>query len=317
VTCKLTPNVKERFALRRRTRDLRRRTGEEGFTLIEVMISILLLVMISIAIYQATTQTFKYRAKIINEGDFYGGIRLAMGLMDRDVALLFSPVNLNPKNFKTTTTGTGTDPNAASGFTASGFPTARKSTGAASGASAAQAAQDATQLEELTRSDLGQVSDYWLPATDLSAIRPSRFFGTENSIRFVSASHQRVYKDTPDSEFAKIVYELQSEKTPEIEGTKILVRTEDPNVFDDVSKKSPNLKSYPLLPGVKSFSFRYYRKDKKAWEHTWDSNRDDMKGLYPDLIECTIEVAGFNRAPFKGVYMMKPETLFYGLDPTL
>ena len=48
------------------------RLRDEGFTLVEVMIAIVLLVMISVAIYQATTQTFRYRAKIINEGDFYG-----------------------------------------------------------------------------------------------------------------------------------------------------------------------------------------------------------------------------------------------------
>lgn len=288
-------------------------TGNSGFTLVEVMISILLLVLISIAIYQATTQTFRYRAKIINEGDFYGGIRLAMGLMDRDVGALFSPVNLNPNNFKEAKKKTA-DPNAPGGASPFGFQRPQNP-GAAAGGD--DDASDATALDELSRSDLGKVSDYWLAATDLTAIRPSRFQGTENRLQFISASHQRVYKDTPDSEFAKITYELQTTKSPDVEGTKTLVRTEDPNVFDDSAKKNESLKSYSLLPGVKSFVFRYYRKDKRAWERSWDSNRDDMKGLYPDLIELTVEVAGLNRSSFKGIYMMRPEGLFYGLDTTL
>jgi prepilin-type N-terminal cleavage/methylation domain-containing protein len=281
--------------------------SEAGFTLVEVMISIVLLVMISVAIYQATTQTFKYRAKIISEGDFQAGIRLSMGLMDRDILSLFSPVNLNPKNFP--------DPNASA--TPPGGPPG--SAGPRGGLGPNGAAQ-AQQLEELTKSELGQTTDFWLGATDLTAIRPSRFVGTENKISFVSASHMRIYKNSEECEFAKIIYELRDEKDPDAgESTKVLVKVEDPDVFNDstLTKKTKAAKAYPLLTGIKKFKFRYYRKDKKAWENTWDSNRDDMKGLYPDIVELSLEVVGIQRLSFKGIYMFKPETPFYGMDPTL
>jgi len=267
------------------------------------MIAIVLLVMISVAIYQATTQTFRYRAKIINEGDFYGGIRLAMGLVDRDVAALFSPVNLNPKNFP--------DPN----------PTPTTPV-PPQGMGAQRTNQDRAgqppQLEELQRSELGQLSEYWLGATDITAIRPSRFVGTENRIQFVSAAHMRIYKNSEECEFAKVVYELREVKDSDLgSDVKTLVKIEDPNVFDDTDKKGKLAKIYPLLEGVKKFVFRYYRRDKKAWERTWDTNRDDMKGLYPDIIELTLEVAGPAKLAYKGLYMFKPETPFYGMDPTL
>jgi len=279
------------------------RLRDEGFTLVEVMIAIVLLVMISVAIYQATTQTFRYRAKIINEGDFYGGIRLAMGLVDRDVAALFSPVNLNPKNFP--------DPN----------PTPTTPV-PPQGMGAQRTNQDRAgqppQLEELQRSELGQLSEYWLGATDITAIRPSRFVGTENRIQFVSAAHMRIYKNSEECEFAKVVYELREVKDSDLgSDVKTLVKIEDPNVFDDTDKKGKLAKIYPLLEGVKKFVFRYYRRDKKAWERTWDTNRDDMKGLYPDIIELTLEVAGPAKLAYKGLYMFKPETPFYGMDPTL
>lgn len=280
--------------------------GSEGFTLIEVMIAIVLLVMISVAIYQATTQTFRYRARIINEGDFYGGIRLAMGLIDRDVAALFSPVNFNPNNFKK-----------APPVPVDQLPQANPFGGITAKSTDPKAAADAAQLDELARSEYGQTNDYWLGATDLTTIRPSRFVGTENRLQFVSSSHMRVYKNTPESEFTKIIYELRDDKDSQVvEGTKLLVRIENPTVFSE-EKKLQNQKLYPLLPGVKSFKFRYYRKDKKAWEAAWDTNRDDMKGLYPDLIELTAEIVGMNRLSFKAIYMFKPETPFYGLDPTL
>ena len=280
----------------------------EGFTLIEVMISIVLLAMISVAIYQSTTQTFRYRSKIINEGDFYGGIRLAMGLMDRDVSALFSPVNLNPKNFpdpsQTPAPGNG-------GPTPPGFP------GMNPGPTGTTDPAQLQQLTDLQNSELGKESDFWLGATDLTGIRPSRFVGTENRISFVASSHLRIYKNSQESEFSKIVYELRDDPDSGLgDDAKILVKIEDPDVFDTEEKKGKSAKVYPLLSGMKKFVFRYYRKDKKWWELTWDTNREEMKGLYPDLIELTIQVVGIAKLNFEGVYMFKPETPFYGLDST-
>jgi prepilin-type N-terminal cleavage/methylation domain-containing protein len=284
--------------------------SEAGFTLVEVMIAIVLLVMISVAIYQATTQTFKYRAKIIGEGDFHAGIRLSMGLMDRDISSLFSPVNLNPKNFP--------DPSA-SAAPPTGAPGSANPRGSTP-AGVSNVAAQAQQLDELSKSELGKTSDFWLGATDLTAIRPSRFVGTENKISFVSASHMRIYKNSEECEFAKIIYELRDEKDPDAgESTKVLVKIEDSDVFNDstLATKTKVAKAYPLLTGIKKFKFRYYRKDKKAWENTWDSSHDDMKGLYPDIVELSLEVVGIQRLSFKGIYMFKPETPFYGMDPTL
>ncbi len=286
----------------------------DGFTLIEVMIAIVLLVMISMAIYQATTQTFKYRAKIITEGDFYSGVRLAMGLMDRDIAALFSPVTLNPNQTKT-----GSDAAAESAVDqqpAARLPRTRPA------ADDPDAALKAQQLEDLQRSELGQVTDFWLGATDLTAIRPSRFVGTADRLQFIASSHQRVYKDFRESEYAKIIYEIREDPNPDkFESTKILVKVENPNAFDEVEKKDKGAKIYPLLPGIKSFRLRYYRREREAqtgtWETVWDTSKNQTQGIYPDLIELTIEVASYNRLSFKGTYFFKPETPFHGLDSTL
>lgn len=286
----------------------------DGFTLIEVMIAIVLLVMISMSIYQATTQTFKYRAKIITEGDFYSGVRLAMGLMDRDVAALFSPVTLNPNQPKTGTEGA---PETVADQRTIGRPPNTRNT-----ETDPNAALKAQQLEDLMRSELGQVTDFWLGATDLTAIRPSRFVGTADRLQFISSSHQRVYKDFRESEYAKIIYEIRDDPNPDkFENTKILVKVENPNAFDEVEKKDTGAKIYPLLPGIKSFKFRYYRRERDAqtgtWETVWDTSKNQTQGIYPDLIELTLEVASYNRLSFKGTYFFKPETPFHGLDSTL
>jgi prepilin-type N-terminal cleavage/methylation domain-containing protein len=286
------------------------RRGDAGFTLIEVMIAIVLLVGVSVSIFQATTQTFKYRSRAVNEGDFYSGIRLAMGLIDRDTAALFSPVNMNPKNFPDPTSSAAppADP------TGGAYPTRAANPYAPPGATGGNAAQ-AQQLDELLKSDLGKTSDYWLAATDLTAIRPSRFIGTENRLQFVTSDHMRIYKNSEECEFSKVVYELRDAKDSELgDGVKTLVKIEDADVFDDGEKKGKSAKIYPLLQGVKRMSIRYFRKDKKTWEKAWDNDHDDMKGLYPDIVEVSIDVVGPAKLSYKGVYMFKPETAFYGMD---
>src|SRR5690348_1896944 len=50
---------------------------QAGFTLIEVMVSMAIMVFISLAIYQAMTETYKLREVLSVEGDFYNSIRLA------------------------------------------------------------------------------------------------------------------------------------------------------------------------------------------------------------------------------------------------
>src|SRR5687768_12421427 len=69
---------------------------ESGFTIIELLISIALLVIISFSIYQATTETYKLRDVLQDEGEFYNGVRMAMTIMNRDVVLLYSPLNVVP-----------------------------------------------------------------------------------------------------------------------------------------------------------------------------------------------------------------------------
>src|SRR3954470_4695672 len=81
-----------------------RNNSEAGFTLLEVLISMVILMFIGIAISQMTTKTFELRDVLSNEGDFYNGIRLSMQIIQRDVALMYSPVLILPDYPKQPTT---------------------------------------------------------------------------------------------------------------------------------------------------------------------------------------------------------------------
>ena len=65
---------------------------------------------------------------------------------------------------------------------------------------------------KMINSDQGKTSTYWLGATEKSGLRLSRFVGTDTKMSFVVASHVRIYKDTPESDFAKISYEARARR---------------------------------------------------------------------------------------------------------
>jgi prepilin-type N-terminal cleavage/methylation domain-containing protein len=270
--------------------------GTAGFTLLEVLISIFLLVVISAAIYQATTQTFRLRDVLQNEGDFYNGIRLSMGVIDRDVSLLFSPVIMLPPKKK--------DPNQPAGGTGQG--------------DAPLTAAELQEREEIQNQGLDRATAFWGGMLDKTGLRPSRFVGAADKLTFVSASHIRIYKEARESDFAKVTYELQSDR--DNPGAKLLVRLEDPNVFDDEEKLASRYKSrrtYPLLRGVKKLVFAYYRRDKERWEARWDSDSQDTKNKYPDAVRVQLEVTGPARLSFEGTYQFKPEIPLDGLKANL
>ncbi len=257
--------------------------NERGFTLIEVLISLALLVVISMAIYQATTQTYRLRDSLIHEGDFYNGIRLAMGVIERDVTLLYSPVLMVP-----TPTGTPTPVDA----------------------------QDMAAL----MGDLGRQTKFWGPAIDKTGIRPSRFVGESEKMSFISASHVRVYKGTAETEFLKVTYQLEPDalttfdRNDPVAGARMLVRTSSTRSFSDDDDRDEARKTHAILYGVLKLSFRYYRKTKDQWVNRWDSDSQDFKNEYPDIIEATLEAAGPTRLRLQGVYLFKPEVPLRGVQ---
>jgi len=267
------------------------RNNEHGFTLIEVLISLAILAFISLGIYNATTGAFKLRESLSVESDFYNNIRLAMGIVQRDISLIYTPVIMLPGPPKNAPSAPGVAPPPLS-------PT------------------DTIAMKNLLVTDLGQTTKYWEPVIDPSGIRPSRFTGTDSKLSFISLSHIRIYKNSAESEFAKINYELErDEDKSAINGTSVLVKSESPDAFEDDEHKDKFGRKFPLLRGIKKMTMRYYRKDKDTWERSWDSDKEDQKNLYPDIVEITITAQAADKLSFDGIYKFRPEIPLRGLDP--
>ncbi len=255
-----------------------------GFTLIEVLIAMAILVFISYGIYQATVETYRLRDVLGAEGTFYNTIRLAMSIVQRDISLMYSPTVLIPKDKMTTIQ------------------------------------QQHPVIPSLPGEDLQFPYQYWSPAINEFGVRPSRMIGTENKLSFVSLSYTRIYRDSPGSEFAKIAYELKREKNDsELKETSILVKTESNNAFNRDDRSDPQLQTFELLHGVKTFKISYLFKDGNGWKtvRTWDSDQDQPRFTFPDLIVIDLEVVGSKQLSFEGRFKFRPEIPSHGLPATL
>jgi prepilin-type N-terminal cleavage/methylation domain-containing protein len=268
--------------------------NKDGFTLIEVLISIVILAFISLGLYNAIIETYRIRDTLSTEGDFHNGIRLSMNVLQRDITLLYSPVGLLP-------------------------------TPSASPSGVPQASQPAQVPNPAAQglpgdADLTQTTDFWEPTTNKNGVRPSRFTGTENKLTFVSNSHFRVYRDSAESEFADITYELdRDDADPTLQ---MLVKIENIDAFNvDPRTRAVNDRRFTLLHGIKAFKYRYYRKDKDEWAVNWDTDKDEFKvngqGVYPDIVEITLQVTNGKKLTFDGRFLFRPELPLRALNPNM
>lgn len=284
------------------------RNKSAGFTLIEVMITVAILAFISLGIFQAVTSSFKIRDELTQEADFYTGIRLAMGIMNRDVSMIYSPtLLLNQQQTKSSSSSSSDDSNNPDNSSNRGAPKF-----------------DESQIAASTAADLARSFTFWSAAADKSGLRPSRFIGTESKMTFISDSNFRVYKDSPESEFAKITYDVEPDNEPpingfKVDGSNILVKQSSANVFDNDDLRDREFThKYTLLRGVVSCRFSYYRWEDNSFKKftSWDSDKEDFRWQIPDMIQVDIELKGQAGLSFTGFYQFKPELPFHGLNPS-
>ncbi len=253
-----------------------------GFTLLEVLISMAILVFISFAIYQATTETYKLRDILSLEGNFYNSIRLSMSIMQRDISLIYSPLTIKGPQKKIDTNTSLNNP----------------------------------QMGTVLSDDLGQTTTFWSSAIDTTGLRPSRLIGSDNKISFIALSHLRIYKDSPESEFSKITYEVKEDSSnTDHPKSLVLVKTESSNAFSLDDSKDSFSHSYEILHGIKSIQYIYYQRDGNTWKifKSWDTEKEDTKNIFPDIIDVKIDVFGPKNQIFEGRYKFRPEIPLNGL----
>jgi hypothetical protein len=132
-----------------------------------------------------------------------------------------------------------------------------------------------------------QPSDFWSGPIRSDGLRRSRLTGTKERLTFVSNGNLRVEADSPQSDFQKVIWEIERNS----DGAYSLYRTTDWDAFryDNSAQPPPRV---ALLENLASAQFTYYRKENRTWEDQWDSEGRFVRpeSRFPDLISLKIEL---------------------------
>jgi prepilin-type N-terminal cleavage/methylation domain-containing protein len=274
--------------------------NSKGFTLIEVMISLFVLVLIGVTTSKAVLDAAKLKEVLKDETEFSSEVRTSMTFIERDLNQIFNPRMLLPPDqiqydqfAQPTTNGNPAGV---------GAPTLLPP----------------DQLNRFLRGYAFQSFNYWGAVYDQTGIRPSRFKGDESSFSFVAASHNRIYQQKKESIYAKIKYSLSpqaqnpnlnKEQNEKLKGLKSLIKTENTRAFElEDPKEAPYINYYTVLNNIKNFRIGYFKRGEKDAVRTWDSDAIETRGLFPEAVEIEVTLQAPNDRTTDSKILFKLET---------
>jgi prepilin-type N-terminal cleavage/methylation domain-containing protein len=251
-----------------------------GFTLIEVMIALFVLVMIGTTTSKAVIDAAKLKEVLKDETEFSSEFRTSVGFIERDLAQIFNPRWFLSEELKPIEWN-GPQPTPAAG----GPPILSND-----------------EIMRRTRGTASQNFEYWGAIYEASGIRPSRFRGKDHEMSFVAASHVRVYQMKKESIYAKVHYELikqppnpnlSQEENAKNASLFALVKVENPRAFElEEPRDAPYVNRYVILNNIKKFTFTYYKRDDKSGQRDWDSETAEPKGSFPAAVGMELTLVG-------------------------
>jgi prepilin-type N-terminal cleavage/methylation domain-containing protein len=270
----------------------RKRIMNSGFTLIEVMIALFILVIIGFATSKAVIDAARLKETLKEDTEFSSEFRTSISLIERDLNQVFNPrwflgPDMRPCDFSDTRPAT---------------PPAKL---------------NCAEVNNRLRGEAARSTEYWGKVFDTTGIRPSRFKGDEKSMSFVSASHLRVYREKRESIYAKVKFEIEKqrenpnltrEQNQQNAGLYSLIKTENTRAFDlDEPKESPDIQYFTVLNQIKSLKFRYYKAGEKNPVNTWDSDTEEFNGAFPEMVEMELSLQALNGRTMDATVMFRLE----------
>jgi|AntRauTorckE6833_2_1112554.scaffolds.fasta_scaffold28535_2 prepilin-type N-terminal cleavage/methylation domain-containing protein len=208
----------------------------KGFTLIEVLISITILAVMMVYIFNLLDSSTRMKETIVDEDREYLQVLTALERMAHDFSHIYSPLYFSIKKIDRNTKGLGI---------------------------AGELFQNQENSKAYTPTrQFPEVSQENLPIPQIKNESPSE-------IIFFSKSYRRKVYDSPTSSFNWVSYRLRDlppvkdsfeERNPERAQTKMITRASFANdpYRTEVDWESNQIKEHPLLKGVKDFEFSYW-----------------------------------------------------------
>ncbi len=274
--------------------------NNKGFTLIEVLITLFILVLIGVTTSKAVIDAANLKEVLKDETEFSSEYRTSITFLERDLDQIFNPRWFLSADMKPI------DPYNPPPVT--------------------QLPAGSTQIPVLTPEAINkflkgyayQSFEYWGAVLDPTGIRPSRFKGDDKSMSFVTASHTRIYQQKKESIYAKVKYELikqpfnsnlNKEQNDKLADLHALIKTENTHAFElEEPKDAKYATEYLVLNNIKKFSIAYYKAGEKSSVKTWDSDAQETKGVFPEAIEIELTIQAPNGRMMDSKVLFKLET---------
>jgi prepilin-type N-terminal cleavage/methylation domain-containing protein len=231
-----------------------------GFTLIETIITLMIMAVLTTMAARTIQQAFRAKAKIQDQIDLVGQVKDALRFMEHDVNLAYHYLDLQVEE-----------------------------------AEELKKAQARAKASATPTANPIPTSTPTSPAQNPNRVDPTtHFIGKEDAMHFVTMNSVRFVKDSPQADFGEVSYFLDSCKyrsDKRFEDGKCLFRRFSPIVDKDPTKGGSITQ---LLPDVTEFTLKFYSRVQKDWRSDWNSKEDggdaNTKGRYPEAVEVNLTV---------------------------
>ena len=243
--------------------------NSQGFSLLEVLIAIVILSFLMLSIFQIIDNSSATNYRIQTEDRALLQFDSALNIMQTDIEYMFTPLF---------------------------FETTKKLDEAAykkAFATAPTTEQDSYSQDPYQESTNNTLSKLYLEYSASNLPIPKFFNESKTSIAFLTSAGRRLVKNTKQSNFYWVVYELRDNPEPINENAPyILTRA---TLREDIYGQNidlTDLKPYPILDNIKSLEFKFWHRDSKKFV---DSSRLlEQDEHTPRLIRVELEVEGPN-----------------------
>lgn len=232
----------------------------QGFTLLEVILSITILSTLALLSTQTLSRALKARTKIQAEVDDVSSLRDSMRMMRTDLNLAYHHRDFEQEIAdlaakQTPSTSTPATPN--------------------TNAVGTSPQQGQAKPRQTKRGD---------PAT--------HFSGDTDKLAFITMNNGRISSTSVQADFIEVGYALKECKNLTTQkDSKCLYRRVQTVLDDDVTTGG---NESVMLENVSEFKLRYLGEGKQDWANAWKSTRDSSdevtKNKFPDSVEITLSV---------------------------
>lgn len=253
-----------------------------GFTLIEILISLAILAVIALATTQAVQQSLKQKKQIQEKLDDGSRVRDALRLMEKDMAMAFhyrdtekevfekmarlDPSILDSNNPASAQVSAPINPNE---------PPLNPNEPRPSGTSPAF--------------DSNKFENKWRRDNPFRVTPDTHFVGTDDAVYFASRNASQMFSTKIQADFVYLGYFVTDCKSPQEEAkdSKCLMRSVNPVVDGDPKVLSSAL---PLLENITEFKLRYIGEGRTEWSSDWDSYQGapTVKNRFPSAVEVSL-----------------------------